>query len=118
MHVYHIHKVKEIGNKLKKKVHKYSLCTVYNVHTLEEGVAGWPGTEYCGRKLVKLAAAAAGEKPGSAPLAPNPAGNCAICAASTRQILYIFFIYSKYIIIYIKETHFYHLTLSKQAAST
>lgn len=63
--------------------------TVGELFTLEDVDVeeGCPGTEYCGRKLEKLAAAAAaGAKPASAPPALNPPGNCAICAAVTRTI--------------------------------
>lgn len=62
------------------------VCCAY-VLTLDEGVeVGCPGTEYCGRKLEKLAAAAAaGVKPGSDPPPWNPVGNCAICAATQHK---------------------------------
>lgn len=47
---------------------------------------GCPGTEYCGRKLEKFAAAAAaGVNPGSEPPPWNPLGNCAICAETTNE---------------------------------
>lgn len=61
-----------------------------NVDTYEGNpVGGWPGTEYCGLKFAKFAAAAA--KPGKLP-ALKPGGNWLITWARKIKLVTIFII--------------------------